>query len=277
MAMIAYLTEQGIEHDIYRRNQVDDCRCLRYEISVARARKKHVQQELVYWGGKRKGAGRPPRGKRSSERHKRRAPLNASHPVHITWRLEQDIGTLRELDLYHAVRKALGVVLGRHDFRVIDISLQDGHLHAMVEAANEIALAKGMQAFGISAARYINQAMTKRTGRRRKGRVFSDRYHPKAITSPRAARHARAYVLNNWRRHGKDRGVRFNVDPFSSGVSFAGWKETGGKDFLAALPTDYVPLPVSRPQTWLLAVGWTRHGLISLREVPGERARKLVA
>jgi hypothetical protein len=168
-------------------------------------------------------------------------------------------------------------VLGRDAFRVIDVSLQDGHLHLIAEAHDKYELAKGMQAFGISAAHYINQAVSKLRGRRRRGRVFSDRYHPKAITSPLAARHARAYVLNNWRRHRRDRGVSFNVDPFSSGVSFDGWKETGGADFLKHLPAGYDPLPVSRPQTWLLSVGWRRHGLISVREVPGERARRLVA
>lgn len=67
------------------------------------------------------------------------------------------------------------------------------------------------------------------------------------------------------------------MDRFSSGVSFDGWKETGGIDFLKALPEDYEPLPVSRPQTWLLTVGWRRHGLISVREVPGERASRLVS
>ncbi|MBA3454280.1 MAG: transposase [Deltaproteobacteria bacterium] len=244
---------------------------------MARARKKHVQQELVYWGGKRKGAGRPPKNKRSSERHKTRPEVRAAHPQHVTLRVEKVIGTLRRRSIYHAVRKALRTVLGRHDYRVIDVSLQDGHVHLTVEAEDKVALAKGMQAFEIAAARYINQAFSKEHGRRRRGRVFSDRYHPKAITSPLAARHARAYVLNNWRRHGKDRGVAFNVDPFSSSVSFDGWKATGGTDYLTLLPAKYEPLPVSRPQTWLLKVGWRRHGLISVREVPGERARRLVA
>lgn len=243
---------------------------------MARARKNHIQQELVYWGGKRKGAGRPPKSKRSSERHKQRPELKAAHPLHVTLRVEKAIGTLRRGSLYQAVRKALRTVLGRDDFRVIDISLQDGHVHLIVEAANKLALARGMQAFGIVAARFINLAVSKERGRPRTGRVFSDRYHPKAITSPLAARHARAYVLNNWRRHRHDRGVASNVDRFSSGVSFDGWKETGGTDFLKALPADYEPLPVSRPQTWLLNVGWRRHGLISVREVPGERARRLV-
>ena len=243
---------------------------------MAPARKKHVQQALVYWGGKRKGAGRPAKNRRSSERHKQRPEIKAAHPLHVTLRVEKAIGTLRRGSLYHAVRKALRSVLGRDDFRVIDISLQDGHLHLIVEAANKAALARGMQAFEIVAARFINQAVSKERGRRRTGRVFSDRYHPKAITSPLAARHARAYVLNNWRRHRQDRGVVSNVDRYSSGVSFDGWKETGGTDFLNAIPADYAPLPVSRPQTWLLIVGWRRHGLISVREVPGERARRLV-
>jgi putative transposase len=245
-------------------------------VGVARARKKHIQQELPSWGGKRKGAGRPPKNKRSSERHKQRPEIKAAHPLHVTLRVEKAVGTLRRLSLYHAVRKALRSVLGRADFRIVDVSLQDGHLHLTVEADNKMALARGMQAFQIVAARFINQAVSKERGKRRTGRVFSDRYHPKSITSPLAARHARAYVLNNWRRHRQDRGVASSVDRFSSGVSFDGWKETGGVDYLKALPVDYEPLPVSRPQTWLLSVGWRRHGLISVREVPGERARRLV-
>ncbi|MBA3453565.1 MAG: transposase [Deltaproteobacteria bacterium] len=244
---------------------------------MARIRKTHVQQELIYWGGKRKGAGRPPKNKRSSERHKQRPEVKAAHPLHVTLRVEKAIGTLRRGSLYQAVRKALRTVLSRSDFRVIDVSLQDGHLHLTVEAENKMALARGMQAFEIVAARFINQTVNKESGRRRTGRVFSDRYHAKAITSPLAARHARAYVLNNWRRHRQDRGVASKVDRFSSGVSFDGWRETGGADFLKALPVDYEPLPVSRPQSWLFSIGWRRHGLISVREVPGERARRLVS
>ena len=244
---------------------------------MGRARKNHVQQELVYWGGKRKGAGRPPKNKRSSERHKQRPEIKAAHPLHVTLRVEKAVGTLRRLSLYHCVRRALRSVLRRTDFRVVDVSLQDGHVHLIVEAENKNALARGMQAFQIVAARFINRAVSKEWGKRRTGRVFSDRYHPKSITSPLAARHARAYVLNNWRRHRQDRGVASSVDRFSSAVSFDGWKETGGTDFLKGLPVDYEPLPVCRPQTWLLSVGWRRHGLISVREVPGERARRLVA
>src|SRR5688572_23872905 len=102
---------------------------VRYKVDVARQRKRHVQQELVYWGGKRTNAGRPASGPRPSQPHKRRPEHDAAHPVHVTLRLERDLGTLRRWPLYHACRRALATVLGRDEFRVIDISLQRGHLH----------------------------------------------------------------------------------------------------------------------------------------------------
>ena len=258
---------------------------------MARPRKIHVQAELSFTtrpGDRRarglrrvrKGVrlGRPPKGARSSERHKTRPDHDARHPVHVTLRVERALGTLRARDKYKACRKALGRVLGRDDFRIVHISLQDGHLHLLVEAADKGALAKGIQAFEISAARYLNQACSQRRGRIRRGRVFSDRYHARAIASPRGVRHALAYVLNNWRRHGRDQGMEsmfWAIDPFSSATSFAGWSgDELPRD--ESLETDG-PLPVSRSETWLLTVGWKRHGLISPTEVPGAAARRMVA
>ena len=249
---------------------------------MARLRKIHVQQTIVFnrRGGKRKGAGRPAQHSRSSERHKTRAAIHPNEPIHVTLRLERDIKTLRKLDMYQACRRALARVLGRDTFRIAHISLQDGHLHTLVEADNERALAKGMQAFEISAARYINQALSKLRGTQRRGRVFSDRYHARAITTPLAARHALAYVINNWRRHGKDGDIDLmfsDVDPFSSGASFMGWKERDARVYSGELLDDEPPLPVSVPQTWLLARGWMQYGPISVHEVPGPKAQRLVA
>jgi hypothetical protein len=53
------------------------------------------------------------------------------------------------------------------------------------------------------------------------------------------------------------------VDPYSSGSTFAGWRGS------FAISPESEPLPVARPHTWLLAVGWLRHGKIGFREVPG--------
>lgn len=58
-------------------------------------------------------------------------------------------------------------------------------------------LARGMQSFQIAAAKYINAAVSKQRGKRRKGRVFRDRYFRQTISNRRQARHALAYVLKN--------------------------------------------------------------------------------
>jgi hypothetical protein len=60
-------------------------------------------------------------------------------------------------------------------------------------------------------------------------RSRADRYHVRSINSVRQTRHVLNHVLNNWRKHGHDRGGLGlhggRIDPFSSGVWFAGWKE----------------------------------------------------
>jgi hypothetical protein len=125
------------------------------------------------------------------------------------------------------------------------------------------ALWKGMQGFLISAARGINRALAKR------GPVFADRYHARALRTPREVRNCIAYVLNNWRRHGEDRERPWTLDPFASGVCFGGWKELDGRPFGFRPPPTYPSLIVWLPKTWLLSTGWRKHGRIGAREVPG--------
>ena len=231
------------------------------------------QQELVFetWGGKRAGAGRPPRRKFSSEAHKKRPGLKASQPLHIVLRIVGSVGGLRRRHLYRALREATIVAARREDFRIVHFSIQNTHLHLIVEAANKTALARGMQGFGISAAKHINGELTKRAGVRRSGRVFADRYHPRALKTPKEVRNAIAYVLNNWRRHNEHRADfarTWRVDPFSSALHFDGWKELEQGRFVNVPPT-YEALVVWSPRTWLLREGWRRHGLIRFDEVPG--------
>ncbi len=223
-------------------------------------------------GGKRRGAGRPPKGRHSSERHQRRPALRADQPVHVVLRCAAAVGRLRKRDIYHAIRWASIAMAARHlACRVIHASIQGNHLHLIVEADDRMKLARGMQAFQISAAQRINRAISKRTGTRRRGQVFTDRYHATILTSPRQVRHALAYVLNNWRRHGEDqRGLArtWTMDPFSSGVYFDGWKERAGERFIPPLRETYQPLFVWFARSWLLTTGWRRHGLVSVAEVP---------
>ncbi len=241
-----------------------------------RARKRHVQQALFRSGGKRKGAGRKPTCGRAGSSHKKRDEVADSDLLHVVLRTVADVGNLRRREIYKAVRAASITVAGtaarREQFRINQLSIQRNHIHMLVEAESAEALARGMQGFQISAARHINTAL-RVGGRRRRGSVFADRYHVVVIRSPRQARHVLAYVLGNWRKHGEDRGGRAStwlVDPFSSAVLFAGWKELEGKAPWTIRP-GYEPLVVTAPRSWLQCVGWTRHGAISVYEVPSQK------
>ena len=114
--------------------------------------------------------------------------------------------------------------------------------------------------------------------RRRRGPVFADRYHVEVITSPKRARYALSYVLNNWRKHEEDQqGLpsTWLVDPFSSGILFPDWQELDDKDLMWPIRQTYDPLVVYRPRTWLLREGWKIHGSISAREANQSFSRVL--
>ncbi|HTJ43745.1 MAG TPA: hypothetical protein VL463_16680 [Kofleriaceae bacterium] len=215
-------------------------------------------------GGKRPGAGRKPNGPRAGVSHLRRPKLSRHHPVHVTIRVVRGVGRLRRRTAYKCVSDALLSGFPREGFRVVAASVQATHLHLLIEADDERALARGMQGFAISFARRLNR----RCGR--KGRVLADRYHAQAITTPRQARNAYAYVFNNWRKHREDAHRSWRIDPYSTAIAFDGWK--GREDFAGfRLPRDYEVLPVHYPTVWLLTTGWKRHGRIDLFERPGHR------
>jgi REP element-mobilizing transposase RayT len=181
------------------------------------------------------------------------------------------IPTLRRPDAYHAIRRSMYTVVERSEFRIVHISIERNHLHLIVEADDHVALWEGLRTFQSSAAQRLNRAISIATGTRRLGKVFDDRYHSRLITSPTQARNALAYVLNNFRRHGLDRGLEtmfWDVDYYSSGPSFDGWAELDDTPFLVPTP-DYPRLSVCRPKTWLLRTGWRLAGPISMRDTPG--------
>ena len=198
-------------------------------------------------------------------------------------------------------------------FRIVHISIQRDHIHLLVEADHKLALSRGMQSFQISAAKHLNRAVslrsmepalrnalkaasrTQRPGdsaavrawrrspeylaamaKRRRGAVFPDRFHQEIITSPKQARRALAYVLNNWRKHREDQldfARAWRVDPYSTGIFFDGWKEREHELVYMRYRDEYQPLVVYLPKTWLLCEGWRRHGLIPFDFVPSAPAR----
>ena len=249
---------------------------------MARGRKRHLQLGLLNHhgtkprsrrGGKRPGAGRPPKGERAGSPHKRRKAFKASNPIHVVLRacpeVVQALATLRVAAVYRAVRAAT-IVMGTHeDARIVHLSIQRTHVHLLVEANDRLALARGMKAFQISAAKQINRLLVVE-GKRRRGQVFADRYHAEVVTSPRYARHVLSYVMNNWRKHREDREAvaqGWRVDPYSTAVLFDGWRELGDRQRWTWRET-YQPMAVWAARTWLLTEGWRRHGLIGCDELP---------
>ena len=245
-----------------------------------RERKRHVQLDLLKKPRKRtKGVrlGRPPKGPRSGSPHKKRPTLKGRFPVHVVMRVAAELGSLRKRDCYKALRWATLTAARREDFRIVHISIQRTHVHMLVEAHDKRALSRGMQGFQISAAKLLNRAVSIAWETRRRGTVFTDRYHAEIITTRRQARHALAYVLNNWRKHREDRepfSREWKVDPYSTGALFAGWKERGDDPLLWKLPETYEPMFVWFPKTWLLDEGWRRYGLIGMSEVPSAPANR---
>ena len=256
---------------------------------------------------RRRKAGRKPKGARAGSPHKTRPELRPWQPVHVVLRVVDAIGNLRKRHTYKALREATISVAKRevHDlregaFRIVHISIQRNHVHLLVEADHKMALSRGMQSFQISAAKHLNRAVSlagitaagavrspswgrvfsitgaRRTlrdqgGRRRRGTVFPDRFHQEIITTPKQARNTLGYVLNNWRKHREDRAgqaSRWQVDPFSTGVLFEGWKDRDDASFFMRYRETYEPMIVYLPRTWLLRVGWRKHGLIRFDEVP---------
>jgi REP element-mobilizing transposase RayT len=185
--------------------------------------------------------------------------------VHVTLRVRTGVPSLRGGALVHEWRRSLAEASERGSFRVTHYSLQGDHAHLIVEAHGKEALARGMMSIGARLARAVN-----RVGGR-SGPVLDGRYHHRSLRSPREVRRALSYVLLNARRHlAKNRGVSRSATAHFDGASsarwFDGWRPEVASRFLEA--TGHAE--VARPRTWLLRVGWRRHGLVDPSEVPGE-------
>src|SRR4026208_1485528 len=96
-----------------------------------RSRKRHVQQELFRRGGKRKGAGRKPKGARAGSRHQERPEDKSRYPLHIGMRIVPGVGSLRRRAMYKAIREATIIAALRERFRLVHVSLQRTHVHML--------------------------------------------------------------------------------------------------------------------------------------------------
>jgi REP element-mobilizing transposase RayT len=213
------------------------------------------------WGGARPGAGRRP-GPSPRDPHRRRAPLASRNPCHITLKVRAGLPSLRSVRLVTELERSWREACERGRFRLVHYSIQGDHAHLIVEAASARDLANGLKSIAARFARAVNRIF------RRTGPVFADRAHVHVLRTPREVRNAIAYVLLNARRHAAKAGQKVRrwvaqADPASSGRWFTGWR--------TMQPRAPDPPAVADPNTWLLAVGWRRRGLIEPDEVPGIR------
>jgi REP element-mobilizing transposase RayT len=186
---------------------------------------------------KKPGAGLP---------HARRPPVDRRHPHLITVRVRKGTWNLRSQRCFAEVVGACNKAHERADFRVVHYSVQGNHVHLLVEANDRRAMSNGLRALLISLARRLNLLMDQRGSR------FTDRFHERALATPRAVRIALRYVLTNAaKHHGHDL-----VDPYSSGPWFTHWP-AGTK---TPRWTPCTGPPTKPPQSWLLRDGWRRAG-----------------
>ena len=158
---------------------------------VVRMGARRAQSAFVFrtWGGRRRRAGRKPRGERRGVSHRARPALCARFPVHVTWRMRDAVGNLRTGQRVRLLRRAF-LHASRSSFQVVHHAIMGNHIHMLVEAHDARALSRGMQGLGIRIARAL-----------RCGRVLADRYHAHILTTPLEAQRVRRYLLDNAHHH----------------------------------------------------------------------------
>ncbi|MCC6996061.1 MAG: transposase [Deltaproteobacteria bacterium] len=238
-----------------------------------RRRRTRAPQQLGFtWrqhGGARKGAGRPRKTGRPPVAHRRRPRALAREPQHVTLRLKREVGYLRSERALRAVYRSLSRGCDRFETRTVHFSVQGDHVHLLVETADARSLSRAIKGLSVRIARALNKVLG------RTGAAFADRYHARALRSPREVHHALAYVLCNYRHHAAARRHvpgRWWIDPCSSGWYFSGWRGRDGQPTSGSWARPQTAPRLAEPRTWLLTIGWQRQGLVPVHHVPGPRS-----
>ena len=181
--------------------------------------RRRVPQQLTFakhagWGGRRKGAGRKPKGERPGVSHQARATLATRFPVHVTLRVLPHVWNLRSRRSFRVVARALLAGGDRFGMRLCEFSVQGNHLHFVVEAADARALSRGIQGLSIRLAKGLNTMMDKR------GKVLADRFHARILRTPTEVKRVLLYVRGNRDIHRSrwDQKTSGEPDPYSSAV-----------------------------------------------------------
>src|SRR5471030_430396 len=192
---------------------------------------KQLAIPLPMRGGKRPRSGRKPKGKKAMVSHAARPRFERATPVHVTLRVAKHVWSLRSRRCFSLLSRSFAEAREHLGMRMIEFSVQGNHLHLIVEANDSRALSRGMQGLCIRIARALNKLMDQA------GRVFSDHFHSRLLTTPTELVRTIKYVIDNHEHHFAEGA---GPDPFSS--------TTGENKSLLA-----------RPVSWLLRVGRFRY------------------
>ena len=169
---------------------------------------KQLAMKFRSWGGKRKGAGRKPKGTRAGVPHVPRKQQRRT-PAHVTMRVASGRPSLRGSRSFCALKEVFRKGKERFGLRIIHFSVQGNHIHMLVEAEDAVALGRGMKGLAVRMARALNKVHGLR------GKVFPDRFHSRSLKSPTEVAYAMRYVLGNHMKHGLSRWDD-STDPCSS-------------------------------------------------------------
>jgi len=179
-------------------------------------------------GGKRRGAGRKPKGNTPLVSHARRAAFSRPSPVHVTLKVSRDVPNLRASNRFGAIRHAFKAARGRNGVLLAEFAVLVEHLHLIVEADSGSCLSRGLQGLCVRLTRALNRVLDRRGG------VFADRFHSRLLRTPTELARAIRYVVDNAHHHfGQADVSRCSRAP----------------DAQELLET---------PRGWLLRVGWTK-------------------
>lgn len=187
--------------------------------------------------------------------------MSRHHPIHLTLRIHKNAGKIRNREAARVLRKAFREGRERFGLRLVHFSVQDTHLHLIVESEGKDSLRRGATGLAVRIARGINRL------RKRRGQVIAERYHMHVLATPSEVKNCLRYILNNAFHHLPEpppppRAPLGGVDVFSSGLYFDGWRD---QHLVKAIPKG--PPPRVPPRTWLLESGWRRHGRIGFHEI----------
>jgi putative transposase len=190
---------------------------------------RQLSLDLRTHGGKRRHAGRKPKGERALVSHAARPRFHRATPAHVTLKIRSEVPSLRSSRRFEVIRQCFKASRGAHGMRLVEFSVLGDHLHLLVEADSHVSLSRGVQGLAVRLARRLNQLL------QRRGKLFADHYHSHLAATPTEVWRIMKYIRGNAQHHYGQAGV----------------------DFFSSAAADAAEL-LAEAQGWLLRTGWRR-------------------